>query len=80
MVDPEQELIRVTRQYEAARARLETLTDERIEAVRRARAAGVTQKRAMEITGLSRQRVHQIVRGEDFRAEHRERMRASRAA
>lgn len=80
MADPERELAQVVKKYESAKARLDEMTEERIEAVRKARAAGVTQKRVIEITGLSRQRVNQIVRGEAFTKAHRERMRARRAA
>lgn len=80
MFDPRADLVRAVRRYEAARGRLEYLTEERIEAVRRAREAGMTQREVMEITGLSRQRVNQIYRGQDFIREHRERARARRAA
>lgn len=62
MADPEQNLINVSRRWKQGRARQDKLDSERDEAIRLAREAGIPQAKVMEITGLSRPRINQIMR------------------
>lgn len=61
-MSPERELISVAKRWDAGRKRFDQLTVERDQAIRAARAAGISQRRVMEITGLSRPRLNQIIR------------------
>ena len=60
--NPERQLLASARQYNRRAQSLEEATVERDEAIRKARAAGISQARVMEITGLSRPRINQITR------------------
>jgi len=62
-VDPEARLRASQQRYERVAKEAERLRRERDEAIKQARSEGVTIRRVGELTGLSVQRVSQIMKG-----------------